>query len=417
MDSSDETKSCTFCARPAHRTKSLIGKPEVGYICNYCVSNMYSVIAMRESGMDPEIEVSLDEEENEFSVPTPAQIKEFLDDYVIGQDHAKVTISVAAYNHYKRIYNAHQGVEIDKSNILLLGPTGSGKTLLASTLARCLDVPWVIADATTLTESGYTGDDVEGILGRLLLAAENDVSLAERGIVFIDEIDKKRANKTVSGRDVSGESVQQALLKVIEGTEVLVSNPLRKMGDKIKLNTKNILFIVSGAFVGLSDIIKGKEEAMGFGAVPDPSEVKKPMAEHLVEFGIIPELVGRLPVVASLDELTEDQLLNILTEPKNAITKQFKAMFAIDSVALTFEEEALRVLARQSIANKSGARGLRSILESALLQTQFQLPELQARGVGEVLVTPDVFINGTLPEFVQTTESEDETISDDQEKA
>lgn len=396
-----QDKKCTFCGRSKQHAKILIGgENHADYICDSCVKACHDLLVSRDKLSDTE-EVSIDDllEENEAEVspPTPTEIKEFLDQYIIGQDPAKISVSVAAYNHYKRIANPNpNGVEIDKSNILLLGPTGSGKTLIAQTLARCLSVPCAMADATSLTEAGYIGEDVESIIGRLLAAANYDVALAERGIVFLDEIDKKKASKSSSGRDVSGESVQQALLKIIEGSEVMVSPINKRNSDqRIKVNTKNILFIVSGAFVGIDDLIKNRKREIGFGATDEAN--KKTMSDHLVEFGLIPELVGRLPVVAALSELNEDQLVHVLTQPKNAITRQFQELFRLDEVALEFTDEALRSIARKAIANKTGARGLRGIMEQALLHTQFKLPQMRDNGVESVTVGEEVFSDGLEP--------------------
>jgi ATP-dependent Clp protease ATP-binding subunit ClpX len=399
--------NCNFCGLTKHEVKYLIGGQTSSYICNNCVQKCHALLADKlHQKTEESVEADGVEEEvvavesDKPQMPTPTVIKSFLDQYVVGQEDAKVTVAVAAYNHYKRISNpAPEGVEIDKSNILLLGPTGSGKTLIATSLARCLHVPYAMADATALTEAGYVGEDVESIVGRLLANANYNVEMAERGIIFLDEIDKKRSAKSASGgRDVSGESVQQALLKILEGTEVMVSPPGKKNADRVKVNTKNILFIVSGAFVGLDKIMAEKQRQIGFSAgAMVSSHQGTTMAEHLVKFGLIPEMVGRLPVVAMLKELDEGQLFHVLTEPKNAITKQFKALFEQDDVELEFTDEALRALARKAIANKTGARGLRGLIEEALLMTQYNLPDMRIGGVSSVIVSEDVFLNGKEP--------------------
>lgn len=382
----DTDPHCAFCSKSSKQVKKLIAGPNV-YICNTCTEKCYNLIT--------ETQVDTQQEETEradSSCIKPREIKEFLDRYVIGQDVAKTIVSVAAYNHYKRITTpVLDEVEIDKSNILLLGPTGSGKTLIAQSLARVLEVPCVIRDATALTEAGYVGEDVESMVAALLAAAKGDVPLAERGIIFIDEIDKKKSKGSGSqSRDVSGDGVQQALLRMLEGTEVTVNK--RGNGDGIKVNTKNILFIVSGAFVGLDKIITDKKSNIGFGCdkgtgVVGSLEVK---AEHLIKFGMIPELIGRLPIVASLEQLTEDHLLRVLTEPRNAVTKQFQALFKMDGVELEFSEASLRKIAQSAILDKTGARGLRSVIEKELTKIQYDLPDLSEDGLVKVTVTPDL---------------------------
>ena len=384
---------CAFCQKNQMQVKKLIAGPDV-YICATCIEKCHDLLIKSELSDDEITEAeTLDD-----SATTPRDIKEFLDQYIIGQDEAKMVVSVAAYNHYKRI-TCHDlidtEVEIDKSNILLLGPTGSGKTLIAQTLARVLDVPCVVCDATSLTEAGYVGDDVESIVGRLLSAARGNVALAERGIIFIDEIDKKRSQKSASSsRDVSGEGVQQALLRMLEGTEVTVN---KKGGgsDGTKVNTRNILFILSGAFVGIDKIIEDKKSTIGFASKETlTNKALDVKTEHLVKYGMIPELVGRLPVVAMLTELDEDQLLHVLSEPKNAVTKQFSALFEMDGVDLSFTDDALRYVATTAIKDKTGARGLRAVIEKSLMRLQFDLPDLIEKGLIEVTINAEALKGG-----------------------
>jgi ATP-dependent Clp protease ATP-binding subunit ClpX len=389
--------NCTFCGLDKHSVKILIGGNTNNnncYICDNCVQKCHDLIAFKQPE-DDELEIEFTPEEK---IPTPKEIRGYLDGYVIGQDEAKMIISVAAYNHYKRIQHPEvNGVEIERSNILLAGPSGSGKTLIAQSLARCLDVPWVIADATSLTEAGYIGEDVEGIIGRLIANANYDVNAAEHGIVFIDEIDKKKSTKSASGqRDVSGEGVQQSLLKMIEGAELMITPMGRK--ERVKINTKNILFILSGAFVGLDKIVNKKTNRIGFGATQDEPD-DQDMSEHLITYGLIPELVGRIPVHAFLEELSEEQLCYVLTEPRNAITKQFCALFEIDGVELTFTEDALRAIAKRAIRAKTGARGLRGMIEKSLVKTQYQLPDMRDQGVTRIVCNQDVFLAGSDPEI------------------
>jgi ATP-dependent Clp protease ATP-binding subunit ClpX len=382
--------------------------PERIHICEYCLEQCREIIARDHPTSISRPKVSPN------SLPNPHQITDILNDYVIGQDLAKKTLSVAVYNHYKRIQmpqDGENGVELQKSNILVLGPTGSGKTLLAQTLARILNVPFTIADATTLTEAGYVGEDVENIIVSLLQAADYDVEKASKGIVYLDEVDKiaRKGDNASITRDVSGEGVQQALLKIIEGT---VSSVPPKGGRKhpqqelTKVDTTNILFIFGGAFVGLDKIIKkriGHDTAMGFSANIDSNKddgdssavLRHCLPEDLIKFGLIPEFVGRIPVTASLTELDMNAMVKILTEPKNALIKQYQALFKADGVDLTFSSDALDAIANESITRKTGARGLRAILESAMLDIMYDLPSMSK--VKECLITKDVILNHEQP--------------------
>ena len=399
---SEDKIRCSFCGKSQDQVRKLIAGPNGAYICDECVDICAEII--EEEFEDEEISGKGKEDLEEINLIKPEEMKKFLDEYVIGQEYAKKVMSVAVYNHYKRVLtDSMDDIEIEKSNMLMVGPTGCGKTYIVKTIAKLLNVPLAITDATTLTEAGYIGDDVESVLSKLLAAADNDVEKAEKGIVFIDEIDKIAKKQNSNSRDVSGESVQQGLLKILEGAEIEVpvgSGSKNAMVPMTTMNTKNILFICGGAFPAIEDIIKArlnKQSSIGFRADlkdkydKDPNILKQVTNEDLREFGMIPEFLGRLPVLFTLDALDKDMYIKILKEPKNAILKQYKKLLALDEVDLQFDDSAYEAIAEKAMKKNTGARALRAIIEEFMLDIMYQIPRDDS--IGRVIITGD-YVNG-----------------------
>jgi ATP-dependent Clp protease ATP-binding subunit ClpX len=412
MSDKDQIQVCNFCGKNKNEVEKLIAGPSV-HICNECVDlcgNILTEEQVKKDAVSP----------SAAGLRTPMELHAIMDEFVIGQNDAKEALAVAVYNHYKRLSNKPtSGVDIGKSNVLMIGPTGSGKTLLAETLAKSLNVPFAIADATSLTESGYVGDDVESVLNKLLMSCENDVEKAQRGIIYIDEIDKlaKRSASQSVTREVGGAGVQQALLKILEGTEVTVPVDAKRKhpnGNMVTINTKNILFILGGSFAGIEDIVHARSKpksGIGFNStvnsVTDEPNAQKAIddvvQEDLVKFGMIPEFLGRSPVLVKLRELDREQLISVLTEPRNALTKQYSALMAMDSIDMTFDQKALEAIVDQSMTQKTGARGLRSIIESKLQKIMYSAPS--DKTISKIVITQETIMSGESPTIIRVEDS------------